>query len=287
MDKKTNVVITGFDGQLASSLARVFESDWKVFGFDRKDMDVTDRGDILKKFSKIKPELVINTAALCNVEECESMASDSMNVNSVGAYNVSFAAKQINAAIVYISTDYVFDGSKKYFTEGDRPNPLNVYGISKLAGEQLTQAANEKSYIVRTSALFGFKKDKSGNFVYNILKNAGEQKVLRVVSNLITCPTFTDDLAEKIKKLIGGKFPFGVYHVTNKGYASWYQFASKIAEIRGFKARIKAINYASQIGRAKRPLFSVLKDNKTKKLGLGEMPTWQNALQRFLDQSRF
>lgn len=281
---KYRVVITGSDGQLALSLARIFKSDWEVFGFDKKDLDITDKESVLLKISKIKPELVINPAALCNVEDCESTVSEAINVNSLGAYNVSLAAKQNNAVVVYISTDYVFDGSKKYFTDADSPNPLNIYGISKLAGEQLTQAANEKSYIVRTSALFGFKKSKKGNFVYNIIKNAEEKKDLNVVSNIITCPTFTDDLAEKIKKLVDRRFPFGIYHITNKGSASWHQFAKEILKLAGFKAKIEATKYIYQEGKSRRPLSSILRNNKVKKLRIGEMPTWQNALERFLKE---
>ncbi len=269
------VLIIGANGQLAFDLIKVFRGDFEIIRATRDDFDIIDAGGTENFIKQSKPYIVINTAAYHKTEECELNPEKSFAVNAIGAFNVAKAAKKIGAKIIFISTDYIFDGSKEYFTESDMPNPLNVYGASKLAGENLTKIANENHYIIRTSWLFGVHRSGKGhNFVALMLEKAKNGEDIKVVNDQFGSPTYTYDLALKIKELIDKKAPAGVYHITNSGSCSWYEFAKEIFKLSGIKADLEGISSKERPSNIKRPKYSVL---------IGEnLRPWQEALNDFV-----
>ena len=279
------IIIIGANGQLAFDLKKVFEIDHEVIGATRADFDITDGVSVSNFIKYHAPDIVINTAAYHKTEECELNPEKSFAVNAVGAYNAAKAAADINAKIVFFSTDYVFGGDKENFKESDAPNPLNVYGASKLAGEILTRTANKNYYIIRTSWLYGsHKSGKGNNFVSLMLEKAINGENIKVVDDQFGSPTYTRDLALKIKELIDKKAPSGIYHITNSGSCSWYEFARRIFEFSGVKADISAISSAERQSNMKRPKCSVLVSENLEKQGIEKLRPWQDALREFLVQ---
>ena len=231
------VAVIGATGQLGSDLVKVFED---VIPLTHRDIEVTDLSscEILKE---LKPDVVINTAAYHKTDECEENPEKSFLVNSVGARNIALICKEIGAIDVYISTDYVFDGSKgEPYTEEDVPDPINVYGVSKYAGEILTRNICDRYYIVRVASLFGIAgaSGKGGNFVETMIKKGKSGDELYVVDDITMSPTYTKDAAVAIEKILSYKLPYGIYHVTNEGCCTWYEFAKAIFEITGIDAKL-------------------------------------------------
>ncbi|MDP1719262.1 MAG: dTDP-4-dehydrorhamnose reductase, partial [bacterium] len=251
------IVVIGADGQLGFDLMRVFGG--QAVGLTHKDIEVKDRTGVLKKISEIKPDVVINTAAIVKAEWCELNEEECLAVNAIGAGNVAEAAAVVGAVSVQISTDYVFDGSKESFSEDDRPNPLNVYGLSKLEGERSVQQNNPKHYIVRSGWFFGKHIPHKGlDFPRLMLKLAQEKPEVRVVNDQFGSPTYTKDLAEKIKEILERPAPFGIYHITNQGRVSWYDLAKKTFEFAGVKTPLIPISTGESGTKIKRPGCSLL-----------------------------
>jgi dTDP-4-dehydrorhamnose reductase len=243
------------------------------------DLDITDREKTLAEIKQYAPDIVINCAVLPRVEECEEKPEIAFAVNAIGAYHLAVGAELVGAVSVYISTDYVFDGAKNTFNEEDIPNPINVYGVSKLAGELLVRCATERYYIIRTSALFGAKIPNG--FASMMEKKAQNNETAHVVSDVVTSPTSTPELAAKIFEMAGKKVPYGVYHVTNQGEASWYDFAKKIFELVGTRGTVLPITTRESEGRAKRPKRTVLSNNALLRAGVELLPAWDTALDEF------
>ncbi|HPL95309.1 MAG TPA: dTDP-4-dehydrorhamnose reductase [bacterium] len=282
--KKTKILIVGAAGQLGQALNKIFNHNYELYNLSHQDVDITDFNKLQEKITEIKPNIIINPVAFHQVEECEQNVAKSYLVNSLGAFNISKLAHTVNATIIYLSTDYVFDGIKTTgYEEHDSPNPINVYGASKLAGEQLTALANYNHYIIRTSALFSeFKSGKGHNFIDLMLNLAQKEEKIEVVNDQYTCPTYVSDLVFKIKEMIEKKIPYGVYHVTNQGFCSWYELAKTIFEIKGLNINLTAINTDSDSAKAQRPKFSVLLNNKLTSMGLELLPPWSESLKKFL-----
>ncbi len=277
------VLIIGASGQLGSDLVSVFNSGSEVVKAKHSDLDIINNGAVSEFILKNKPQIVINTAAYHKTEECELNPQKSFEINAIGAFNVSKAAAAVGAKIIYISTDYVFDGNKEFFTESDSPDPLNVYGTSKLAGENLTKIANENHYIIRTCWLFGVHKSSKGyNFVTLMLEKAKNKEEIKVVNDQFGSPTYTCDLALKIKELINKNAPAGVYHITNSGSCSWYEFAKKIFELSNLKPNLEQIKSGNGLSKIKRPKYSVLISENLKKLEIEILRPWQEALGDFI-----
>ncbi len=252
-------------------------------GLTHADLDVTDAAAVNAAIGRIKPDVVINTVAFHRSEECEKDPAKAFAVNAEGAANVAKAAAAVGAVSVYISTDYVFGNAKKEYVESDTTEPLNVYGASKLAGEELTAIANPKRYIIRTSALFGkYKSGKGHNFVTLMLALADEGHVVRVVNDQFTAPTYAGDLAVKIKELVDCNAPYGTYHVANAGGVSWYGFAEEIFRAAGVKAVLEGIPAASRPSAFVRPDSTVLMSEKISAAGILPMRPWQDALREYL-----
>lgn len=279
------IAIIGSRGQLGQDLVKTAPSQLDLITFTRGDFDITDRIDVFDFLAgEEKFDVVINTAAFHRTDQCEDEPEKAFLVNATGVKNLAEACDKANAILIHISTDYVFDGgkikTKEPYYEDDTPNPVNIYGVSKLAGEYIVRNYLEKYYIVRSSSLYGVAgaSGKGGNFPYTILKKAKAGEKLRVVDDMYMVPTHTFDLAQGIWRLLLEGHPYGVYHITHEGYCTWYEFAVKILETVGLKADIEPVKHTAFPTRARRPLWSVLGTRKGVKL-----PPWEEGLRRFVD----
>ena len=277
-------LLIGSRGQLGSDLRRVWTGD--LVAFSHQEFDVCDRDQVYTTIGREAPDLVINTAAYHRVDECESNIARAFEVNVLGAKYVADAARQAGAAVMFISTDYVFDGEQgSPYDEEDPARPLNVYGVSKLAGEHLVQQSNPRHFVVRSSSLFGVAgaSGKGGNFVETMLRKARAEEPLRVVDDQVSSPTFTVDLAAKLQELAATD-RFGLYHVTNSGEASWFRFAEKIFELAGLQPSLTAINSEELGAPAARPACSVMANRALAEAGLSLLRPWEDALEAYLSE---
>ncbi len=275
------VAIIGANGQLGSDLVEVFGEN--AIPLTHADLDVTD-SESLKILKEIKPDIIINTAAYVKVDDAELNPNDAFNVNAIGALNVAKISNEINAINVYISTDYVFDGKKnKPYTEEDTPNPINVYGLSKYAGEIFILNYSKRYYIVRVASLYGKEgaRGKGGNLVETMIQKARCGEKIKVVSDMFMSPTYTKDVATMLKKFLEYTPQYGIYHMVNDGYCSWYEFAKEIFNILQWDVDMESIRSIDLKRLAKRPKFSALRNTKLEKLGL-KMRCWKDALKDYL-----
>ncbi|MDI6794944.1 MAG: dTDP-4-dehydrorhamnose reductase [bacterium] len=276
------IVITGAGGMLGTDLVEELQGRHEVLPFGRADLDVTDFELTRSKIKDACPDTIIHAAAYTDVDGAETNQDVAYEVNAIGTQNVALAAQEVKAPVVYISTDYVFDGQKKSpYHEFDPPNPQGTYAKSKLAGERYVQTLLDRFFVVRTSWLFG----RTGrNFVKTILKRAKEGNVLRVVHDQVGSPTYTRDLAKEISRLIP-THRYGLYHITNQGSCSWYEFAAKILELSGIQVELIPTTTQELARPAPRPAYSVLA-NLCLELTFGRrMRPWEEALQGHLIQS--
>ena len=275
------VLIIGSTGLLAFDLIKIFEKDYKVIKASRKDFDIVDETAVKKFINFCKPSIIINTAALVKVDACESNPRRAFEVNTIGALNVAKAAKDVGVLNIYISTNYVFDGNKKLYSENDAPNPINIYSASKLAGEILTKIIGGNYYIIRTGWLYGIRR-KDSVFVSQILRSAKKGEAIKLVNDQFGTPTYTLDLALKIKELADKKAPNGIYHITNSGFCSWYGYAEKILELCNIHAELIAIKLEERAPIIKRPRYSVLASANLEKIGIKNLRPWDEALKDYL-----
>jgi dTDP-4-dehydrorhamnose reductase len=278
------IAVIGSTGQLGTDLVKTLGAAHEVIGLTHNDIEVADYDSCLT-LKKNQPDMVINTAAFHKTDQCEEEPLKTFSVNALGARNVALLSKEVDAKVVFISTDYVFDGSKKEpYTEDDVPAPINTYGISKLAAEHFTRQ-NPKHYIIRIASVFGKAgaSGKGGNFVETMITKAKKNEPITVIDDMWMSPTYTKDAASIIKEIAEKQLPYGVYHATNKGYCSWYQFAEQIFQFTGLTPNLTSIKTEQLTMKAKRPRFSALKSIKLPQYGL-EMPTWQQALREYLTE---
>jgi dTDP-4-dehydrorhamnose reductase len=280
------VAVIGANGQLGTDIVGAFRQvNETPTELNHADLDICSLESIRTAFRSIRPSVVVNTAAMHHVENCETQPARAFEVNGQGAQNLAIAAREVDAKLVHISTDYVFDGSKKSpYVESDTVAPLNVYGKSKVAGEEFIQDTAEKYFIVRTSALYGKNpcRAKGGrNFVELMLKLASERDELRVVDDEIVSPTSTAELAKQIVEL-SRTACYGLYHATAEGSCSWYQFAKAIFEATNTKVNLKIANPNEFPAKVPRPKYSVLENDGLKKLGLNSLASWDSGLHTYL-----
>ena len=267
------IILFGAHGMLGTELTKAFKYH-NIYPYSKRQADITKKKRIANLISKIKPDIVINSAAYTEVDLCEKNKRHAFNVNAKAVKTMAEVCKKNNAALLHISTDYVFDGNKKNFKENDKTNPINVYGKSKALGEKYLIETLENFYLIRTSWLFG----KNGkNFVDSILNLAKKQKELRVVNDQFGRPTYTEDLAKKIREVIETKKPFGIYHITNSGTCTWFEFAKKIIEFAKLNVEAKPITSKQLNSLAKRPRYSVLLNTK-----LHPLRHWHSALKYYM-----
>lgn len=258
-------LIIGASGMLGSDLCKVFPDAVKV---THKDLDITNRMKVINYIQDIRPDVVINSAAYTNVDGCEDNKELAFEVNGYGPGYIAEVCAKVNAKLVHFSTDYVFDGSNKEYMESDTPNPINIYGHSKLLGEKKIIENMDDYRIVRISWLFG---THGKNFVETMLKLSREMDNVKVVNDQFGKPTYTKDLATKIKEII--QLDPAIYHITNNGICSWYEFASFIID------NVTPCASEELSRKAKRPKYSVLKNTKTE-----PMRHWKEALIDYLKE---
>lgn len=284
------VLIIGALGQLGTALCEVF-ADTHLIKADTGDtevaLDIRDRNSVMRMMLDLQPDIVVNTAAEHDLPRCEKNPEQSFEVNAVGAFYVAQACKEVGANVIYISTDYVFGGCSAVrrmpYSEQDLPVPLNVYGASKLAGEYLVAATCPGHFVVRTAGLYGLApcRGKGGmNFVERMLNLAASGKDIRVVDDEFTTPTYTCVLARQIRLLVEKGVP-GIYHATCDGWCSWYEFAASIFEIMGVQANLSAAKSHEFQSDVRRPTYTVLENQRLRRLGLDIMPHWLDALKEY------
>jgi dTDP-4-dehydrorhamnose reductase len=280
------ILLIGRTGQLGSDLLRNNRGH-EIYAPPEDVFDVTIPEAIDREIGGFKPEVVISTAAFHNVPLCETKPDQAFKVNCIAVRDLALACKKAGALFVTFSTDYIFDGEKRTpYLEDDRPAPLQVYGISKLAGELAGLAvAPEQTIIVRTCGLYGREGAYSkggGNFVDKRIEDAGKGKQLEMGDDQTVCPTSTDDLSRALFDLIEhpGKQP-GIYHLVNEGECTWYEFTKAIYEIMGISVEVRPVDRKGLTGTMRRPLYSVLANTKARAKGI-VLPHWRDSLARYL-----
>ena len=276
------VAIIGSTGQLGQDLMRVFGE--AATGFAHEDLDVTDEASVASAIRSERLDWVLNTAAFHRVDDCEVNPTLTFAVNTLGALNVARAAADVGSGVVFYSTDYVFGGQERDhpYEEGDSPHPLSVYGTSKVAGEQLVMQANARHLVVRSAGLYGTATSRKGwTFPELMINKARTEGVVRVVTDQVLSPTFTADLARKTKELIEHD-AVGLFHLTNAGECSWFEFARGAFEIAGVEAKMEPITTGQLKQRARRPSYSALATARLGEIGLSPLRPWKEALSAYL-----
>ena len=278
------ILITGANGMLAKSVRKRLEGN-ELICTDVEDLDITNKEAVKEFVAKIKPEYIINCAAFTAVDKAETAGEIVEKINADGPRNLAKAAKENGSVLVHISTDYVFGGDldvEKDYKEDAPKKPVTAYGITKLHGEQAIEKNLDKYYIFRTAWLYG----DGNNFVRTMLKLGETKDELNVVSDQHGSPTYAEDLAKFIGEAIEKKIPYGIYHATNEGYTTWYDFTKAIFEYAGIVCKVNPVTTEKyiemmKITQAKRPKNSQMSKDKLKAQGI-EIPEWEDALKRYL-----
>lgn len=271
------IAFTGAEGMLGHALQLAF-SDLNPLCFTEESLDVTNLDHVMTRLREIRPDYLIHAAAFTNVDQCEAEPDKAYLVNGLGSRNIAMACEEIRCPVVYISTDYVFDGRKTApYDEWDSTNPISVYGRSKLMGETFVSTLTNRYYIVRTSWLYG---RKGRNFVDTILGLLAQRDRIEVVNDQTGSPTYSMDLARTIRALLGRGY--GTYHITNSGSCSWYDFACAIAQIRGINKEIVPVTSEQFVRPAPRPRYSILDHTMLRLEGIGIPRHWRKALEEYL-----
>lgn len=278
------VLVTGVKGQLGSDIAAELKlRAEECIGADIADFDITDRGATVGTIKKYMPDCVIHCAAFTDVNGAEEKRGLCERINVLGTENVALACNEADAKLIYISTDYVFNGEgMRPYEPNDERDPINFYGMTKSLGEDKVRSICPKHFIVRTSWVFG----KNGNnFVKTMLRFGEQMKGLTVVDDQIGSPTYTPDLARLLCDMAATE-RYGTYHATNEGFCSWYDFAKKIMELSGIGCIVKPIASKDYPSPAKRPQNSRLSKEKLVQNGFYKLPPWEDALKRFIKALR-
>lgn len=275
------ILLTGGNGQLGTELRHLLDEKGSEYvTTDHQEMDITDANATMKFITDLKPEVIYHCAAYTAVDKAEDEGKElDEKINVDGSRNVALAAKAAGATLVYISTDYVFDGTKKegMYQVDDATNPQNEYGRTKLLGEQAVQEIMEDYYIIRTSWVFG---QYGHNFVFTMQRLAETHPKLTVVNDQFGRPTWTRTLAEFMTFVIEKQAPFGIYHLSNENSCTWYEFAKEI--LKDTDVEVAPVTSAEYPQKAKRPQYAIMDLSKAEALGF-EIPTWQEALAGMLE----
>lgn len=285
------IAVVGSTGQVGTEVvAAARAAGVDVAPLTHADCDVTDVASLENALRALGPgDAVVNTAAFHRTDECEETPDRAMAVNALGAYNVAAVAREHGAAVVFLSTDFVFDGAKAgAYVESDAPRPINAYGVSKLAGEMLVAHANPAHYIARISSVFGAagSSGKGGNFVETMLAKARRGERIEVVDDLVMAPTYAADAARLVVALLVNQAPFGIYHLANAGECSWRAFADAIFATAGVNARAVPIPASSTQTKARRPTHSTLASERLQAVGL-RARSWSEGLAAYLAEKGY
>lgn len=280
------ILLIGKNGQLGSEIDKQsVERGYNVHSFGHEELDITDSEKVKREIESFAPDVVINASALHVVPQCEEKPEKAFLVNAISLKPIVQFCSEKNVKFVHYSTDYVFDGLKgSTYVEEDKPSPVQMYGISKAAGEYVALAYSKTSIIIRSNGVYGGKHGsmaKKGNFALNILEQARKEKIIEVAKEQIVNPTYTVDLAKASLDLIEHKNISGIYHLASEGYCSWAEFAQEIVKDKGLPTKIIPVNREGMAGKLRRPFFSALANIKAKKLGV-ILPTWQDAIKRYI-----
>lgn len=277
-------LVTGYNGQLGYDIVRELKNrgvnDTDIIPTDVKDMDITDRDAVIKKVTEVKPDVIFHNAAWTNVDGAEDSKELCEKVNYLGTKNMVDAAKMVGAKIVYISTDYVFDGTKDGMYEvNDQTNPLSVYGMTKYQGEEAVRSY-DNHFIVRISWVFGIN---GKNFIRTMLKLSESRNELNVVADQVGSPTYTVDLARLLVDMVSTN-KYGTYHANNEGFCSWAEFAKYIFDSSNIDMKVNAIPTSSYPQKATRPLNSKLSKKSLDDAGFSRLPDWKDAVNRYKEE---
>jgi dTDP-4-dehydrorhamnose reductase len=272
------VVVTGSLGLLGRTvLSELARRGWDARGFTHAELDIADAGAVRKAVTSARPSLVVNSAAMTNVDACESQPERAWAVNAEGAGHVAGAAADVGAEVVHVSTDYVFDGTKGGYVESDDTNPLQIYGRAKLGGEELVRGANPRHYVLRSAWIYGHG---GRNFVSKIPDLVVKGDALSVVADQRSSPTFAPDLATAIAGVAGSE-RYGAYHVVNEGSCSYAEFARYVAELAGGSVPVADISGADIERPAARPADSSLVGARWADEGFAPLRPWREAAAQF------
>lgn len=277
------VLVTGYNGQLGYDVVKRLEANGiECKGTTRNDFKLTNKASVMEYINSYNPEVVVHCAAYTAVDKAEDERELCYDINVNGTRNIAEACKEIGAKMVYISTDYVFDGrGNKPFEVTDTPNPINYYGQTKYEGELEVQRLLEQYFIIRISWVFG---SNGNNFVKTMLKLGTERSELNIVDDQFGSPTYTFDLAKLIVEMIKTN-KYGIYNATNEGYCSWYEFACEIFSQAGMEVKVNPITTENFITKALRPKNSRLNKVKLDEMGFAKLSSWEEALRRYFGES--
>ena len=284
------ILVTGANGMLAKEVKEKFEKEHEIIETDKEELDITDQKAVFEYVKTIKPEYIINCAAYTAVDKAEESYEIADKINGEGAINLAKASKEVGAKLVHISTDYVFKGDldiTKEYKEDDETDPVTVYGKTKLRGEQGIQQNMDEYYIFRTAWLYGIG---GNNFVKTMTKLGSSRDEINVVSDQHGSPTYAKDLSDIIYQAIENRIPYGVYHATNQGYTTWYEFTKEILKEQNIECKVNPVTTEQyiemmKITQAKRPYNSQLSKSKLLQQGI-EIPDWKDGLKRYLEETR-
>lgn len=279
-----NILVTGSTGQLGSDVVKeLLKRGYSTLSPNRSELNLCSEDNIRNYILNSNCEAIVHCAAYTQVDKAEDEKDLCIKINATATKHIVKCAKILDIPMIYISTDYVFDGTKDgEYTENDETNPINIYGESKLAGEKYVQEILDKYYIVRTSWVFNIN---GKNFIETMLRLSKANNQLSIVNDQIGSPTYTKDLSRLLVDMIETN-KYGLYHATNEGYCSWYEFADTIFKLANINIDIKAINSNEYASRAKRPLNSKLSKDKLIEFGFKPLPHWEDALKDYLIRRR-
>lgn len=285
--KIMKILVIGKNGQVGAALLEAARAKKiKAVGVGREELDIVDKKTIQMAVKKYKPTIIINTSAFHVVAECELHPEDAFLVNSSAVKHLADICMENKIRLVHFSTDKVFDGDRKTpYLESDCPNPLQIYGISKLAGEECALYYNQDTLIIRTCGVFGGlegSRSKKGNFVLYLLREAKNKKVLEISSEQFVSVAYAQDLAVATIELLLKKAEPGIYNIVNKGECSWAEFAQEIVKTAKVPMKIKGIDRKGFVNGMKIPKYTVLSTKKINSLGI-ELPSWKSGLNRYME----
>ena len=279
-----NILVTGSTGQLGSDVVKeLLKRGYSTLSPNRSEFNLCSEDSIRNYILNSNCEAIVHCAAYTQVDKAEDEKDLCIKINTTATKHIVKCAKILDIPMIYISTDYVFDGTKDgEYTENDETNPINIYGESKLAGEKYVQEILDKYYIVRTSWVFNIN---GKNFIETMLRLSKANNQLSIVNDQIGSPTYTKDLSRLLVDMLETS-KYGLYHATNEGYCSWYEFANTIFKLANINIDIMAINSNECASRAKRPLNSKLSKDKLIEYGFKPLPHWEDALKDYLIRRR-